>query len=175
MSARVDFRQAIKMARASYYKSHILECGTDYRALWKLMNQLFRRHRATESLHPGTLKKRAEAFGEFFSSKIRLLRVSWRWSLPEGSFFPGDADAIINFFPELLQFFLLVTLYDVTKLIMVSPTKTCKLYPLPCDVLKRFLHTLGPAIVDIVNMILSNGVFPPLLKRAVVTPVLKKT
>ena len=68
MSARVDFRQAMKKT------SLILECGTDYRALWKLMNQLVGRRRATESHHPGTSKKRAKAFSEFFSSKIRLLR-----------------------------------------------------------------------------------------------------
>lgn len=166
--------QAIIKARASYYENQILECGTDYHSLWKLMNQLIGWCRATESLHLGTSKKRPEAFGEFFSSKIRLLRESLEAeaSLKEVSL--GDTDAIINFFPELLQPSSPFTLYEVKNLITESPTTTCKLDPLPCDVLKRFLHTLDPAIVDIVNISLFNGVFPPPKSRAVVILVMKK-
>src|SRR5664279_3455937 len=39
---------------------------------------------------------------------------------------------------------------------------------------KRCVHILAPTITNIVNLSLSTGNFPPIFKRAVVTPLLKK-
>lgn len=44
---------------------------------------------------------------------------------------------------------------------------------IPINIIKRFKHLLAPPLTHIFQLCLSNGIFPKLLKKAVVTPVLK--
>ena len=64
---------------------------------------------------------------------------------------------------------------DVRKIIMQFPSKSCSLDSLPTWILKDNLHVLLPFITKIVNSSLISGVFPEILKQAIITPVLKKT
>ena len=58
---------------------------------------------------------------------------------------------------------------------MQFPSKSCSLDSLPTWILKDNLHVLLPFITNIVNSSLISGVFPEILKQAIITPVLKKT
>ena len=56
-----------------------------------------------------------------------------------------------------------------------SACKSCKLDPIPTHLLKANLSSLAPVIADIVNVSIATGVFPSAFKKALVTPLLKKT
>ena len=67
-----------------------------------------------------------------------------------------------------------VTVEEVTKIIVKSPSKSCSLDPLPTWLLKAHLDMLAPPITTIVNSSLQTSVFPSDMKKALVTPLLKK-
>ena len=53
------------------------------------------------------------------------------------------------------------------------PSKPCDLDPLPTSFLKKCIDLLLPAIHHIVNLSLSLGYFPDVLKKTCVTPLIK--
>ena len=67
-----------------------------------------------------------------------------------------------------------VTLKQVESVIMKSPTKSCPLDPIPTIMLKECLDVLIAPITNIINLSLSTGVVPEVLKIARVLPLIKK-
>ena len=63
---------------------------------------------------------------------------------------------------------------QVSKVITSSPTTSCPLDPLPTRVLKTCLPALLTVLTFLVNLSLSTGEFCANLKKAYVTPLLKK-
>ena len=63
----------------------------------------------------------------------------------------------------------------VSKIIRDSPVKSCSLDPLPTHVLKHTKHYLVTFITNIVNESSNTGTFPPSFKRALVSPLIKKS
>ena len=59
-------------------------------------------------------------------------------------------------------------------MILATPNKSCKLDPIPPNLLKHILPCVLQLITNIVNLSLDNGVFPDTLKMALVKPLLKK-
>ena len=55
-----------------------------------------------------------------------------------------------------------------------SPPKACSLDPIPTWLLKSNIDILSPVITKIVNMSLMQGYFPKSMKKALVSPLLKK-
>ena len=74
----------------------------------------------------------------------------------------------------LLTHFQPLSAEDISKLVKVSPTKSCLLDPIPTSLLKQHTDDLLPLITAIVNTSLSSGVVPLQFKHAAVTPLLKK-
>ena len=74
-----------------------------------------------------------------------------------------------------LSSFMPTTTDEITKLVSKSACKSCKLDPIPTHLLKSNLSCLAPVIADIVSMSIATGVFPSAFKKALVTPLLKKT
>ena len=64
---------------------------------------------------------------------------------------------------------------EVRKLILSSPTKSCMLDPWPIYLVKEYVDILLPSITKHVNLSLIQGVFPGYFKKAVVTPLIKKS
>ena len=60
------------------------------------------------------------------------------------------------------------------KIILVGPSKTCSLDPMPTSMVKDCLQELAPAITNIINSSMAEGDVPTTLKHAKVVPVLKK-
>ena len=56
-----------------------------------------------------------------------------------------------------------------------SPTKSCLLDPIPTFLLKECVDILLPSITKLINMSLSEGCFPDSFKKAIVTPLIKKS
>ena len=58
---------------------------------------------------------------------------------------------------------------------MKSPTKPCLLDPWPTFLVKECIDILLPSITRLVNCSLSEGVVPDEFKKAIVTPLIKKS
>ena len=79
-----------------------------------------------------------------------------------------------NFDGEVLDSFTEVSEDDIRKIIHSSPTKPCALDPIPTWLLKKCEDELIPVLTLIVNTSLSCAEFPKELKRAFLTPLIKK-
>ena len=63
---------------------------------------------------------------------------------------------------------------DVARLNASMPPKTCRLDPVPSNLVKQCANELSPIIAKIINQSLTEGNFPSSYKHAMVKPLLKK-
>ena len=63
---------------------------------------------------------------------------------------------------------------EICKIISRLANKSCSLDILPTWMVKQCTNIIVPKLTYIVNLSLSTGVFPDVLKQAVITPILKK-
>ena len=63
---------------------------------------------------------------------------------------------------------------EVKKYIIAAPNKSCSLDPIPTTVLKQCVDATAPVFTLLVNASLECAEFSPELKRAFITPLLKK-
>ena len=64
---------------------------------------------------------------------------------------------------------------EIRKIIMKSPSKSCLLDPWPTFLVKECIDILLPSITRLVNGSLAEGVVPDEFKKAIVTPLIKKS
>ena len=64
-----------------------------------------------------------------------------------------------------LKSFRQVSIEETTKYIMKAPSKSCKLDPIPTDLLKEVTSELSPIMTDLINTLLKQGTFPMELKK----------
>ena len=153
-------------ARCDHYSKKVQECGTDQKAMFRIIKELF--HESTGSQYPDydSINSLVEGFSDYFIGKIELIRAKLDAVDCE---LPLDTPCDVSF-SDFSPF----SSDDVRKLIMKSPTKSCSLDPIPSTLLKECLDVLLPIITAIVNLSLSSGVFPDVYKLALVIPLLKK-
>ena len=77
--------------------------------------------------------------------------------------------------PPVFDSFVSVSADDVKKIINNSPSKSCLLDPWPTSLLKDCQDVLLPSITKLVNCSLAEGLVPIGFKKAVVTPLIKKS
>ena len=111
-------------------------------------------------------KSLADSFSNVFINKITRIRDGFQ-RYTHLSILP---DAKL---PEFNQFEP-QTESETRKLIMSSPTKSCLLDPWPTFLVKVCVDSLLPSITKLVNFSLAQGLFPGVLKWAIVTPLIKK-
>ena len=75
---------------------------------------------------------------------------------------------------KALKGFIQVSIEETIKYIMKSPSKSCKLDPVPIDLLKEAIHEIAPTLMNLINTSLNLGTFPTELKRALLWPLLNK-
>ena len=73
-------------------------------------------------------------------------------------------------FPEFRS----VTNEELLDVIKKCPNKSCVLDPMPTWLVKQHIDILLPTLCRIVNTSLISGMFPDILHKAIITPVLKK-
>ena len=64
---------------------------------------------------------------------------------------------------------------DIAAIIKTMSNKSCDSDPIPMWILKSCLNEVLPIVTNIVNESLRQGIFPDLLKTAIIRPCLKKT
>ena len=108
-------------------------------------------------------------FSTFFQRKIIIIRREL--DLQTGSSVFADP---IDISFQSLSTLRLTTQTEISKIICNSPSKSCRLDPLPTWMLKENLTQIVPIITDIINSSLSSGIFPTVAHRAIIKPLLKK-
>ena len=118
-------------------------------------------------------KKLATRFNDFFVTKIVRIRNDLKENNLSHTAI-GHTAVQNSPKPSPLLNFVPVTQEEVKKIIMNSKSTTCPLDPLPTTIVKQCIDALLPVITSIVNSSLSQGIMPSQLKKALVTPLLKK-
>ena len=114
----------------------------------------------------------ANRFSSYFATNISDIRCM----LDEAQ----NREVVTSPFPEenICEYHLISfnpTTEEVGKIIMNSPTKSCCIDPIPnLDSEEKNVDVLLPCITSVVNMSMSQGMFPSKLKSAIVTILLKK-
>ena len=117
----------------------------------------------------------ANSFGEFFIGKVNRIRDEVDKCAMSMSDNVQMFDVSCNVSDDIsFDQFANVSDDELLQVIAKCPNKSCVLDVLPTWLLKQHVGVLLPTLVRIVNMSLSTGVFPTDLRRAVITPVLKK-
>ena len=155
-------RSLISKAKSSFLSNIVTESSDNPRSLWKTLNTILHRDHFQSPWLLHLLissKTKLNASAPNFYHLILLIRFS--------SYFPPAPS------PKLFNF-ISATLTEIHKLISSSEDKQCTLYSIPTFFLKVCFNELGPIITNLVNLSLSEGIFPPSFKQALVQPLLKK-
>ena len=93
--------------------------------------------------------------------------------------FPHPIPLILFFFqssldPPNLSNFNPTTFSEIRNLIFSSQNKQCELDSIPTFLFKLCFDELGPTVINIINLSLSECIFPSSFKQAIVHPLLKK-
>jgi hypothetical protein len=164
---RIAWRKQSRLLRftlhqryVDYWSEAIISNIGDPKALWSKINLLLKAPQApTSSMHT------ADDFAVHFRSKVDVIRASTR-----------DAPPPVIKSRQCTSLSLLreVTVEEITKIIRQAPAKHCQLDPAPTSLVKRLLPLLAATFANMVNASLREGVFPEILKHAIVRPRLKK-
>ena len=143
--------------------------GSAYRCtLWKTLNTILHRNPSNSFPESPDASSLANTFLDFFKDKIDRIRTKFLATHSPDPFLfpPAPPPKMINFIPA--------TLAEIYKLISASESKQCPLDSIPTFLLKLCFNELGPIITNLVNLSLSEGIFPSSFKQALVQPLLKK-
>ena len=112
----------------------------------------------------------ADTFGSFFINKVSIIRAAFplHAHLNTTNLNPPDTRAVLHDFVPVSE-------AEVRRFVLTSPCKSCDLDPIPTTLVRDCIDVLVTPITSIVNLSLSEGVFPSCFKTAYVSPLLKKS
>jgi len=157
----------IKSKKKSYLQDKINSADQSQQALFQCMNELLFKSKVTALPTDIPPEDQPDKFCNFFLEKIE--KIQGIFTTPE------DECAQATTPDQHLLDFDKATPEEIRKIIVKSPTKSCTLDPFPTFLLKNCLDEVVPTITAIINASLTSGKVPELFKKAVVTPLLKKS
>ena len=163
--------QLIKAGKSLYYQEKL--SGANCKETFAIVNGLLSSNGGPSLPTHTSDKALADEFIQYFHQKV----VNIRAHLDEGSTvdtLPGDS--LQRPPPPPLHEFKEQSQEDVVKIIHKCASKSCSLDTIPTALLKeeRVLQSVLPSITLMINRSLASGVFPDCMKKAQVTPLLKK-
>ena len=165
------YNHLLTQAKQDYFKTKI-ETAETSKDLYKVCDNLLNREQKSVLPTHDCVKDLADKFITYFNDKISNIRKDLEKAPISTSQTPHDI--FIKFDGEVLDSFTEVSDDDIRKIIHSSPTKSCALDPIPTWLLKKCEDELIPVLTLIVNTSLSCAEFPKELKRAFLTPLIKK-
>ena len=167
---RDKYNSLLNSTKAAYYKQEI-ESAENSKDLFRTCKKLL--NRSSKSVLPSyeCANELANRFVQYFGDKIKLIREDLETPSPSGT---EQLDLSRIFEGEPLQNFRLLDVDEVKKYILAAPNKSCSLDPIPTSVLKQCIEATAPVFTLLVNASLECADFSPELKRAFITPLLKK-
>jgi Reverse transcriptase (RNA-dependent DNA polymerase)/Endonuclease/Exonuclease/phosphatase family len=160
----------ITSARRSYYRTLISACTYQPKKLWSALDSLLCRKSPASLPSCDVPSQLASSFLNFFGDKIAKL-CSSLMSVSDSNSNPHSPPPTT---PPLLSSFSPATADEIRTVILSSSNATCSLDFIPTQLLKSCLDALILPITTLVNLSLSEGIFPDNFKHAVVTPLHKK-
>ena len=157
----------ITMDKTNYFRNLISDNAHDSKKLWQILRSVL--HSVPEKVLPSHASQicLANRFVTFFSDKIRKIRDSF--TNTDSFTLPAPSDV-----PKF-DLFKAVSEDEVRKVTTKSPTKSCLLDPWPTFLVKECLDILLPSVTKLVNCSLTEGAVPGGLKKAIVSPLIKKS
>ena len=157
----------IDQAKVDYNRGLIAD--SNQKNLFQVVNDLLFKPKTPTLPTRGSDSELADEFATYFSSKVAKIRAGLDLNAdPDPPLEAGrQGDFSLAAFHPASQ-------DEIKKLVLKSPSKSCSLDPIPTWLLKACLGELLPTLTAIVNKSMSEGIFPSVLKKAVVTPLLKK-
>ena len=113
----------------------------------------------------------AESFSSYFFDKILRIRNDLEPYVLQAA----DNHDSTSSGESQLRDFSPVSIEEVRKLIIDSPSKSCDLDPLPTWLLKAHVDAFAPFYTKLINKMFQVGRFPDNLKQAIIKPLLKKS
>src|SRR5882757_5198904 len=161
--------QLITENKRLYLNNFVSDNQCNPKKLWSRLDALL--SRKTPSILPtfSCPHIMASTFSDFFLDKINKI---------SSKFIPNIITSVIDpspiIVPPQLNLFTTATVEEITSAISKSSNASCILDPIPTHLLKSCLPALILPITNIVNLSLSEGIFPDAFKNAIVKPLYKK-
>ena len=163
---RVRMNKICAEAKAKYYQDKIAETAKDQKSLFKFADQLLCKQKDIRLPTHQNAEFLANMFAQFFTDKIQVIRDSFPPIVIDGEPETEPESTMTSFQP--------ISSESLKKTILAGNSKSCNLDPIPTALLKDHIDCLLPSLTNIVNKSLLSGSFPPSLKVATVSPLLKK-
>ena len=167
---RTHVTNLIAQSKRTFYNEKFADSSKDSKSLFKTVDRLLNKNSVNQLPTGHTCSELAEKFVNFFHDKIIKI---------QSSFSNKDSTVLTDYeLPNLsssLSSFELATQEEVRLIMQKSLKKTCVLDPLPTCLLMECLPGILPTVTQIINLSISSSCFPPSLKDAIVTPLLKKS
>ena len=157
----------IQRTRSAYMRQKLSTCNT--KDMFRLVNNLLSNNQKSKLPDLADKDALVNKFATFFDEKIASIRKDF------GPALPAQMLSITSIECSLASF-QVVSSSELEKIIRGSPNKSCELDPLPTWLLRddQVLKALMPLLTRCVNDSIMSGHVPDCLKRALVTPILKK-
>jgi len=146
-----------------HWKDCVEQHSKQPRKLWKIIDSLLRRDTSV-SVPPKT-DLTAELLSTYFDDKVNTMRQRFE-QLPQ-QVIPRTCTTLLDKFKTFDD-------DEIRRMIIASPSKTCRLDPVPSEIIKEFLTDLLPFITRMCNSSLMTGHLPCSQRHAVITPILRK-
>jgi hypothetical protein len=156
-------------AKSAHYSDIISKNSGDQRSLWKAFNEILHRCPPVRLPDCSSIQSLAEKFGSYFLDKISIIRCSF-----DSDHDIANANSGLHSGQNELHILTPSSEDEVRRLVLSAPCKSSELDPFPTALLKSCIDVLVTPITSIVNLSLSEGVFPSPFKIAHVSPLLKK-
>lgn len=165
--ARDKVTREIKLAKSRYFQEQ-LDATSDPKKVFSIIDKLLNKSDRSDTLPDMLEQEAAEAFSNYFSSKIEKIRQG----------FPDQTNATqpqhSNSQSDVLACFHLLSEEQVLKLLNRANPTTAVVDPIPTQLMLEFVDTLLPVLTKIINTSIESGTVPEAFKRAAVKPLLKK-
>lgn len=158
------YAQSLNEARSQFYSDAIRNSPGNSKQLFSTINHLLKPQSPSLTT---TTEEQCNKFMDFFTSKTAHIRSAL--SGPPTQTVPPKSTVSkpLNCFPEISS-------EEVQNIIRKMKSSTCPLDPLPTFLVKTHITVLSPLITAVINNSLQTGHVPPVLKNAIITPLLKK-
>ena len=162
----------ISLAKQDYYSRKISACSSS-KTLFSIVNEMCGKEKSSRT-YPTDIPEASlpETFISYFTDKVSSIRSSLDNAHSE--LIDLTKESSHNLQPNF-HTFREVNSKEVREIIMSSPPKTCELDPIPTQLLVSCLDVILDPITKIINDSLISGHVPSCYKKAIVSPLLKKS
>ena len=158
--------------RNAYFTAKLESSEGDARKTYEIVNYLLDNHSVKRKLpDQDDNVKLSNSFSKYFTNKVSEIYKAIKEENQKNDYKPVLYDALQV--APCFSAFAIPSFYDLYHIIRSMNNKSCELDPLPMSIFKQLLPQLLPAVLHIITLSLSKGLFPMDLKFALVKPQLK--